>query len=865
MHRNAACASIIEAHVSNPAQLRLGLTVLGGSDIEIGAIFVKSVQLNSPAFLAGVKPFDRILALNTMDMMALANTPGIDIIKAAPAQFTLLLLRSGEPALSAIAAELRRPTATFATKTCFRHAALPLLGERSLPYASEGPILSVVCKRFNGSFGCGLFGGTDSSIGGIFVSSDALDRDGLKCGDRVLAVEGISVLAATLEQFTELLKQHLGTLTFLVMRLGEAMFEQIYTAGTAAEAEEERLAHAETAQFEQLEEQLRKDSILAAAAPAEPLEVKLAALDLDAAAQDYESPSMLDEGNVSFAKPLPHRIPSSQQPYEPVPHISDTAVAASIEHPAPSSEPVMDVAISAKQQDGPTTPPQPPRLESANSRVRFSVDTAADDKYSAKELAKPRRSLDFSLEDEVDQPHIATSPVQLHAALSEPVDAQVDAVEPVENLVVAIAPAAHRARTQRSSFDFSLDALDEDEPAIGGESSDVESVDGLVAAVGSTAAVSPAVSARVADAYTLKTDERRVTVERVDGTLGFSLVSMRHGANGDFVGQISKHSARAGLQVGDRILRINDMDVTTTTHEGILALLKSSASPVVLVVAQQPEQLAQLVQLADTERKASVKHKAPDASIASIAVKSEPNAEPSHGPRDVMLQRVDGVLGLVLMTNDNIPNGTIYVKDLRTASAQTSGLRVGDCLLSVNGESIAGLGYDQVKQRLAACGDQPFPLRVEYRPEAPLVQALRSASIKSAKAAHRPSTIDVRDVPVVCAGDAFQAPPGQRAVVMQGALPSLRQVHIHGLKTASIGLVLASPAIGTGAYITHVVEGGLAYKSADIFAGDHILRINGADVSSSSAGSPLHIPMSSSPLSRTSVAGPGRARMRRRA
>ena len=818
MPEQKACASIVTVHVVNTAKARLGITVLGGTDNEIGAIFVKSVQLNSPAFLAGVKPFDRILAINGADVMAMTNIQGVDAIKAAPAQFDLVLLRSGEPALSAIAAELRKPASEFQIKTTFRHTAMPLVGHKTLRFATEGPIHQVTCQRIDGSFGCKLFGGSDTYIGAIMVSSDAIDTNGLKKGDRIIAVEGVNVLGFKLEQFTHLLKERLGTLTFLVMRLGAELFETIYQAGTAAEDEEVRLRQAE---------ELKAKNAYLEAIPAEKPLVPQHLIGVNQHSEEFDGPLIIpqfDESNLSFGKALPKAakvasdasatqqskitepisevLPLYSQPTA-APQSTDEKVAVEetrIEHAATvsreaSSRPVQiaeaEIPELKLQQDDIVAAPivaeslvsganssehqsVPLATRRQSSRVQFSAAATPHDKHSAQELAKPRRSFDFSLDDEpATHSHSAAGVGESNDKLEEP------------DHIVAVVGHQPQARTNRPSLDFSLDGL-EDEVDDNDEliTSDVESVDGLLAVVADASAPPSDNHQQQADVPSQPSlqelQTRLIAVHRINNSLGFSIAAIEQQTDSIFISNVTPSAEQAGLRVGDQILAIDGRDTSHLPEDQVLLMLKATPSPVTLLVANQPIKFAALADLAEkqkrplsfrksgsnieqeqqsvhpstveaqqesrsnfqeknidiSEAKTKVQshdgvpsHASDDALAAAVKLEATVQA-PENVAREVLVKRVDGVLGFVLMTRGNAANGPIYIKELRAAHAQSSGLLVGDRLLSVNNESIEGLSYDVVKNKLTACGTKPFPLRVVYEPEAQLVRAVNAASFQ---------------------------------------------------------------------------------------------------------------------------------------
>ena len=108
------------------------------------------------------------------------------------------------------------------------------------------------------------------------------------------------------------------------------------------------------------------------------------------------------------------------------------------------------------------------------------------------------------------------------------------------------------------------------------------------------------------------------------------------------------------------------------------------------------------------------------------AQSSQPTSQPSsnvsshssklgeESVREVILQRVDGTLGIVLLTSEKDPTSAVYIKEIRSAVALSAGLRVGDRIVRIKNYAVEGLHYNEVKKMLAGTGPEPFAVHVMF-------------------------------------------------------------------------------------------------------------------------------------------------------
>ena len=182
---------------------------------------------------------------------------------------------------------------------------------------------------------------------------------------------------------------------------------------------------------------------------------------------------------------------------------------------------------------------------------------------------------------------------------------------------------------------------------------------------------------------------RSVIIAREPGTgLGFSLMgSSREGAKGVHVSRVAPGSpaAIAGLKVGDRVLEINRESMVGRAQPEVRDVLKAVGETVMFRVAYDPAGL--------------------EAHQASSLARQRKKASAASAPRSVQLGPAgEGTsLGLRLLgprAEVTPPLGTFVAVVHPDGVAARAGLIVGDRVLEVAGESVAGCSVDEVQARL---------------------------------------------------------------------------------------------------------------------------------------------------------------------
>ncbi|KAM4864998.1 protein scribble homolog isoform 2-T2 [Thomomys bottae] len=197
---------------------------------------------------------------------------------------------------------------------------------------------------------------------------------------------------------------------------------------------------------------------------------------------------------------------------------------------------------------------------------------------------------------------------------------------------------------------------------------------------------------------------------RSEKGLGFSIAGgkgstpYRAGDGGIFISRIAEGGAahRAGtLQVGDRVLSINGVDMTEARHDHAVSLLTAASPTIALLLERETE--GPLPPSPPPHASPTPPPTAPAA--VGIVTPGEPRLAPGllaaalEGPypvEEVRLPRAGGPLGLSIVGGSDHSShpfgvqqpGVFISKVLPRGLAERCGLRVGDRILAVNGQDV---------------------------------------------------------------------------------------------------------------------------------------------------------------------------------
>ncbi|XP_049621510.1 protein scribble homolog isoform X2 [Suncus etruscus] len=297
---------------------------------------------------------------------------------------------------------------------------------------------------------------------------------------------------------------------------------------------------------------------------------------------------------------------------------------------------------------------------------------------------------------------------------------------------------------------------------------------------------------------------------RSEKGLGFSIAGgkgstpYRASDGGIFISRIAEGGAahRAGtLQVGDRVLSINGVDMTEARHEHAVSLL-TAATPTIALLLEREAGGALLPSPLPQSPSPSTAA-ANNASPVFTASPGEPGPlhlspsllaatlESPYPVEEICLPRSGGPLGLSIVGGSDHSShpfgvqepGVFISKVLPRGLAVRSGLRVGDRILAVNGQDIRGATHQEAVSAL-------------LRPCLELVLLVR------------------RDPP----------PPG------------MRELHIHKMPGEKLGISIRGGAKGhagnpcdptdEGIFISKVSPTGAAGRDGRLRVGQRLLEVN---------------------------------------
>uniref|UniRef100_A0A7N5K912 PDZ domain containing 1 n=1 Tax=Ailuropoda melanoleuca TaxID=9646 RepID=A0A7N5K912_AILME len=165
---------------------------------------------------------------------------------------------------------------------------------------------------------------------------------------------------------------------------------------------------------------------------------------------------------------------------------------------------------------------------------------------------------------------------------------------------------------------------------------------------------------------------------------------------------------KAGLQDGDRVLRINGVFVDKEEHTQVVDLVRKSGNSVTLLVLdgesyeKAMKNQVDLKELGQSQKEPSLN----DKKLASVV---NEGAQTWTQPRLCYLVKEGNSYGFSLKT----VQGQV-IKDIDSGSpAEEAGLKNNDLLVAVNGESVESLDHDSVVEMIRKGGDQTSLLVVD--------------------------------------------------------------------------------------------------------------------------------------------------------
>eukprot|EP00079_Xenopus_tropicalis_P020214 XP_012810882.1 PREDICTED: tyrosine-protein phosphatase non-receptor type 13 isoform X3 [Xenopus tropicalis] len=281
--------------------------------------------------------------------------------------------------------------------------------------------------------------------------------------------------------------------------------------------------------------------------------------------------------------------------------------------------------------------------------------------------------------------------------------------------------------------------------------------------------------------------ELHVTLTKSEkGSLGFT-VTKANDCIGCYIHDIIQDPAKSDgrLRPGDRLIKVNDVDVTNMSHTEAVNLLRAAPKTVRLVLGR---------------------------------VLEFPKPQfPSHLLPDIVLTCHKGNLGLQLSSGPDSVSQNIYIQDIKAGSvADCDGsLKPQDILQYINGESTLGMTIDEAEQALES--SLPTVVLKATRDGTPVVPTSRKTMSLS------PKTTKINGYPC-----------GEHIICTQAA------PDVYNPEAGIVQIVLEKPGSGElgfsliggeyGIFVKSISPGGVADTEGSLQVGDRLLQVNGENM-----------------------------------
>ncbi|XP_040182579.1 tyrosine-protein phosphatase non-receptor type 13 isoform X4 [Rana temporaria] len=274
--------------------------------------------------------------------------------------------------------------------------------------------------------------------------------------------------------------------------------------------------------------------------------------------------------------------------------------------------------------------------------------------------------------------------------------------------------------------------------------------------------------------------ELRVTLTKSEkGSLGFT-VTKANDCVGCYIHDIIQDPAKSDgrLQPGDRLIKVNDVDVSNMSHTEAVNLLRAAPKTVRLVLGR---------------------------------VLEIPKPQfPAHLLSDVTLTCHKGFLGLSLSGGPDSPSQVIYIENIKPGSVvdQEGSLKILDIIHYINGESTLNMTLDEAKRALESA--LPVVVLKATREGNPVMQSNKELS--------KPSKVNGYP-----GGERFRRIEDNSDVYS----PEAGIVHVVLEKPASGELGFSLIGGEYGIFVKSISPGGVADIEGNLQVGDRLLKVNG--------------------------------------
>jgi len=216
------------------------VVVTGGASTAYGGVFVKEAPAAS-----GLEAGDRILAVADRSQLEATAEECLEALLAADLSagvvfVTLVRLGSTQwDCLAAACGSIAAPTAVQG-ELYLRPVSSHWHMTDGSCCAITGPIVVCTVTKTDGRLGVTVTGGTDTNLSGVFVSklsaaSGGSRRGSLRPGDRILAIDGNSLMRTTQQGAGEILLHTGDSARFVVVRLGDHQWRMVSEQAKSSE------------------------------------------------------------------------------------------------------------------------------------------------------------------------------------------------------------------------------------------------------------------------------------------------------------------------------------------------------------------------------------------------------------------------------------------------------------------------------------------------------------------------------------------------------------------------------------------------------------------------------------------------------
>uniref|UniRef100_A0A8C2WLJ2 Protein tyrosine phosphatase non-receptor type 13 n=1 Tax=Cyclopterus lumpus TaxID=8103 RepID=A0A8C2WLJ2_CYCLU len=247
---------ITTVNLKKDVKYGLGFQVVGGENsgrMDLGTI-ISSITPGSPADVNGcLKPGDRLISVNDVNLDGLSHTTAIDILQNAPDDVTLVVLQPKDSLykgrmitllfwsyLVVIMYRVHYQCLLFRPRLqtlCLPEHIMESLNGNAPGVNSlcPGELFDVELSKKDSSLGISVTGGINTTVrhGGVYVKAiipkGAADLDGrIQKGDRVVAVNGNSLEGATHQQAVEVLRETGQVRVHLLLEKGQPPSDSVH-------------------------------------------------------------------------------------------------------------------------------------------------------------------------------------------------------------------------------------------------------------------------------------------------------------------------------------------------------------------------------------------------------------------------------------------------------------------------------------------------------------------------------------------------------------------------------------------------------------------------------------------------------------